>query len=524
MKKINYRGYTLSLLLLLGAACSQEDIDLKEPETTTDTSCEDATAGSADFTKFVVIGDALTTGFQAGALFTEGQNNSLGKILNKQFECAGGSATFNQPDINSVNGYNSTNSNPGAGIILGRLVLFDSDGSGPKTASPTPAGYPGVPAPYNTADIPTAYTGDKTKLNNFGVPGIILGQILTAATGGPNAPANPAYNGLYARFASVPGTSTILGDAIGAQGTFFLFWAGNGDVLAYAVAGGSGPVSPTDPNAFSEQYNLAINSILGSNANIKGVVGNIPDVATIPHFTTVKWNAIPLDAATAGTVTTNLANNYNAFLDQIASAGAITAAERDLRKISYAAGQNPILLTDETLTDLSPYMQGPAAGLLPYAKARQTKNTDLVPLSAGAILGTTVGGNAQMVYGVTVPLEDKYILTSTEVNEIRTRTTALNNIIKGVVESNSRLALADVNSTFSALVTATAEVKSGVTITPTLTPPTGAFSEDGIHPNSRGYAYVANVFINAINAKFGSTVPQVNLGMYKGTGLPVSPQ
>jgi hypothetical protein len=254
------------------------------------------------------------------------------------------------------------------------------------------------------------------------------------------------------------------------------------------------------------------------------VVGNIPDVATIPHFTTVKWNAIPLDAATAATVTTNLANNYNGFLDQIASLGIITAAERDLRKVSYAAGQNSILLTDETLTDLSPYMQGEAAALLPYAKARQTKNTDLVPLSAGAILGTTVGGNAQMVYGVTVPLEDKYILTSTEVTEIRTRTTALNNIIKGTVESNSRLALADVNATFSALVTATAEVKSGVTITPTLTPPTGAFSEDGIHPNSRGYAYVANIFINAINAKFGSTVPQVNLGLYKGTGLPVSPQ
>ncbi len=522
MKKINYRGYTLSLLLLVGA-CSQEDIDLKAPETTTDTSCEDATAGSADFSKFVVIGDALTAGFQAGALFTEGQNNSLGKILNKQFECAGGSATFNQPDINSVNGFNSTNSNVGAGVILGRLVLFDSDGAGSKTASPTPAGYPGVPAPYNTADLPAAYTGDKTKLNNFGVPGIILGQILTAFTGGPST-GNPAYNGLYARFASSPGTSTILGDAIAAQGTFFLFWAGNGDVLAYAVAGGSGPVGLTTTDNFSAQYNAAINGLLGSNTNLKGVVGNIPDVATIPHFTTVKWNAIPLDAATASNVTTNLANNYNAFLDQVAAAGAITAAERDLRKVSYAAGQNPILLTDETLTDLSPYMQGPAEGLLPYAKARQTKNTDLVPLSAGAILGTTIGGDASKVYGVTVPLEDKYILTSTEVTEIRTRTTELNSIIKGAVESNSRLALADVNSTFSALVTATAEVKSGVTITPTLTPPTGAFSEDGIHPNSRGYAYVANVFINAINAKFGSTVPQVNLGLYKGTGLPVSPQ
>jgi hypothetical protein len=66
-------------------------------------------------------------------------------------------------------------------------------------------------------------------------------------------------------------------------------------------------------------------------------------------------------------------------------------------------------------------------------------------------------------------------------------------------------------------------VVNGVTITPALTPPTGVFSEDGVHPNSRGYAYMANVFIDAINAKFGATIPKANLGDYKGTGLPINP-
>ena len=66
-------------------------------------------------------------------------------------------------------------------------------------------------------------------------------------------------------------------------------------------------------------------------------------------------------------------------------------------------------------------------------------------------------------------------------------------------------------------------VANGVTITPNFTPPTGAFSEDGVHPNSRGYAFLANVYIDAINAKFGATIPHASLADYKGIGLPVHP-
>jgi hypothetical protein len=49
------------------------------------------------------------------------------------------------------------------------------------------------------------------------------------------------------------------------------------------------------------------------------------------------------------------------------------------------------------------------------------------------------------------------------------------------------------------------------------------FSEDGVHPNSRGYAFMANTFISAINAKFTSTIPAVDISKYLGTGLPVNP-
>jgi hypothetical protein len=543
MKKIKYLGYTLALLLAF-QACEQETIDRTTPDPdTTNTgaepNCTGASAGSANFSKFVAIGNSLTAGFQAGALFTEGQNNSLGKILATQFTCVGGGA-FNQPDINSVNGFNSTYSNIGAGVIRGRLILFDSDGAGKKTATPVPAGTPGVPAPYNTADAPTPFAGDKSKLNNFGVPGIILGQVLTPLTGGPSN-GNPAYNGLYARFASNPGTSTILGDAIAANGTFFLFWLGNNDVLGYAISGASGAIPMTSEENFSTQYNGAITTLLGSNPDLKGVVGNIPDVTTIPYFLTVLYNAIPLHDTTATQLNAG-ATLYNAVLDGLKDAPFnLPAAEMDARKISFTAGNNRILITDETLNDLGDEFDMIQAGggmtaeqrsfLVSYEQVRQANATDLITLSAGGILGTTADDPVVVgelivpqIYGVTVPLADQYVLIPTETAAIKQRTAAFNTIIAAAAAgSNNRIALADVNSTFTALVQARAQVVNGVTITPSFAPPTGAFSEDGVHPNSRGVGYMANIFIDAINAKFGASVPKVNLSKYKATGLPVNP-
>jgi hypothetical protein len=206
-------------------------------------------------------------------------------------------------------------------------------------------------------------------------------------------------------------------------------------------------------------------------------------------------------------------------------AGVLTAAEVTARTLTYVAGQNPILITDETLTDLTPYMAGPYAGLLPYAKARQTTATDLIPLTAGGILGTEVGGNPQLVNGVTVPLADKYVLIPSETTAILTATADFNASINAVAAGYStRIAVADVNAAFSSFVTNQIIAADGVFITPTFTPPTGAFSEDGVHPNSRGYAYLANIFIDAINAKFGATVPHASLAEYGGVGLPLIPQ
>jgi hypothetical protein len=545
MKKIKYSYIALATILMVGS-CKQEVIETTPPEAPTSTT---PSKGSADFTKFVAVGSSFTAGMQAQALFNESQANSLPRIMARQFETVGGPATFNQPDINSVNGFNPISSNVGIGLILGRLVLFDPDGTGPRSAGPaaahapsvsvtcpSPVTTPATPAPYNTADLPTAYTGNKAALNNFSVPLIYTAQTLTPATGGPNPGANPAANPAftpyYQRFASNPSSngttgSTIIGDAKVAAGSFYLIWLGIDDVLLYAATGADGATTGTYPmtdvGAFTTYYNGAIATLLGG-TTFKGVVGNIPDFTSLPYFYTVTWNNVTLDAATAASVTSNLDVNYNAFLDGMVANNIITDAERTKRRLTHVAGKNGILMTDEELTNLAPYMAGPYAGLAPFARARQATATDLVPLAAGSVLGTCFGGSPTAVLGVSYPVSDQYILTATETTNILARTASLNNVITtAVAGSAGRLVVADVRKAYNDFVAAKGAVSDGVFITPSFAPPTGAWSEDGLHPNARGYAFTANVFIDAINSGFQANVPKANLAAYSATGLPVVP-
>lgn len=513
--------------------CDGSDPNIICPPAPIDDCLDDASAGSIDLTKFVAIGNSLGAGYQAAALFTEGQNNSLPKILATQFACAGGNPTFNQPDIGSVNGFNALFSNVGLGVILGRLVLFE-DANG--DILPTPAGTPGLPPPFNTADLPGPYTGDKSALNNFSVPGILLGQALIPETGGPPSsdPGSP-YSPYYARFASDPGTSTILGDAIAAQGTFYFFSLGVNDVLGYAIGGASQEAIFTSASDFETQYNIAFGSLLAALPNAKGVVLNIPDPLLLPYFNLVPWDAIELDPTLAGALNAAFAG-FNAALDGLVANGLISADDAAIRKVSYKAGVNPILIVDEDLEDLGPYFDGllgmglideeQRAALAPYEQARPMQQGEFATFPAALTLGRPLDpGNPNSIHGVVVPAGDQYIITRTEAETIRERTAAFNQTIStAVAGSGGRYALADVHTKLTAFANTGIDFSHGVVLTPSLDPPTGVFSEDGVHPNSRGYAYLANFIIDTINQAFGASIPHANVGEYGATMLPIAAQ
>lgn len=485
----NIKNYILLISLGLVTACQYEfpDESLAEP-----------TPGQANFSKMVSVGNSLTAGFMDGTLYNRGQQNSFAVILADQMRVVGG-GDFNVPDINSENGFYTMGPN---NTPLGRLIL---------TINPT-TGATG-PAPIGPGDLPGPYTGDKASLNNFGIPGITLGTAMLPATGGPNILQNPAYNPYYARMASNPGTSTIIGDAAAAMsngGTFFTFWLGNNDVLGYAIGGASNPAILTTDTDFQQRLNAALNLMLQANPEAKGAVANITNLNVLPYFNLVPWNALPLSAENAAQANQGYAL-YNGGLAQLQAAGLISAEERELRTINFVAGQNGFVIEDETLSNLR------AMGL---PSIRQSRNTDKATLTLSSVLGQPVGGNPQLIRGVSFPVEDQYVLLPSEQQEIQTKINTFNGFIAAAVSANSeRLVLADVKDLLDRIATGGVNA-GGQTLTASILPPNGGFSLDGVHPNARAHAFVANSFIEAINAKWGANIPRVNPNAYVGNDLP----
>ena len=488
MKKIT-RNIAFGSIIGMAFSCTYDF-----PETPT----SEPSQGEADFSKMVVIGDGIAAGFMDGALYNRGQQNSFAVQMAAQMETINGSG-FNVPSINSENGFFAVG--PG-GVPLGRLILRTQNGT---TA----------PAPIGTGDFPGPFSGDKASLNNFSVPNMTLGLALIPQTGGPNVPQNPAYNPYYARFATQPGVSTPIGDAASALangGTFFTFWLGSSDVLGYAVGGASNPALLTSVSDFTGRFNAALGTLLATVPEAKGAVGNIPDLNVLPYFNLVPWNSLPLDAQTAAFVNQNFAA-YNGGLVQLETMGAISAEERSLRTVNFVAGLNGYLMTDENLTDLTGF------GL---PSIRQSNSSDKSTLTLSQVLGQPVNNNPQSIRGVSYPVEDTYVLTTVEQNEVQSRIDAFNQIIQSAVQSSdARLVLVDVKSFLNQVLQGGVRF-NGQALTASIIPPNGGISVDGIHPNGRAHAFIANEFIEKINAKWGSNIPLINPNTVVGNDLPIN--
>ena len=48
----------------------------------------------------------------------------------------------------------------------------------------------------------------------------------------------------------------------------------------------------------------------------------------------------------------------------------------------------------------------------------------------------------------------------------------------------------------------------------------GFYSVDGIHPNTRGYAMIANEYMEVINASYGANLKPVAISNYRGITFP----
>jgi hypothetical protein len=232
-----------------------------------------ATSGSADFTRFISLGNSLTAGYADGGLYLAGQQNSFPAIMAQQMKLAGG-GDFTQPL------FTMAQKNGSGYLKYGGLSASGTPNLIPVTTELGIRGVAAIPG-FGNVILYTKYTGP---INNYGVPGIKLRDIKLSVYGN--------VNGYFERL--LPGnagtnSTTYLDFATTTPFTFFSNWLGNNDALGYATSGGVGDVL-TPKADFAMYYTELITRLTAGGA--KGVVATVPDVSTIPFFNTVTVSAI----------------------------------------------------------------------------------------------------------------------------------------------------------------------------------------------------------------------------------------
>lgn len=432
MKNNKFIG--LSFIAIIAISCTKTQFD--EFETT---------AGSADFSNYIAVGNSLTQGFQDNGLHNEKgqQNNSYPAILAQQMKLANSSLNFKQPTV----------SGNGSGYIHlewinNEIELVDVNASSSWGANGDASW-----------DI-------NTKYNNLGVSGIRLTDCLPTDGDLFSGTINQVINssnpmGGFLDWGSTFSPITYLDHIKASNATFFTCWLGNNDVLGWATSGGDdgditippfGTISlsaMTDPSVFSYKYDSILTAF--HNMGAKGVCATIPDVTSIPFFTTVTLEAVG----------------------------------------------------DDVWIEEGPYSSNPG-------NVRLATKDDLLTLYASSDLGDGIG------FTQANPIPHGNVLDRDEVIISQTRTNELNNEIKAMAAKHG-FPVVDMFEYMK-------ELKSGITIDGVDYDAKfiegGGFSLDGIHPNTRGYALVANKFIEVINNNYGSNIPPVVVANYSGIYFP----
>ncbi len=549
MKKIKFKYSWLPLVFLGLTAC---DVNNDLDPITEEIEVVELNANGLDLSNYVAVGASFTAGFTDNALFIAAQESSFPNILSKKFGLAGG-GDFTQP----LMGDNIGGLLFGTTAIQGPRLYFD--GNGPTSLDATP-----------TTNIINTLP---SQMNNYGIPGAKSYHFVAPGLGSLNAVPLGRANPYFARFASSP-TATVIGDVVTNQPTFFtLSEIGGNDVLGYALAGGTGvdqkgnldpstygAADITDPDLFANIFSNMVDGLTANGA--KGVVANLPYITTLAHFTTVPYNPLdPTDGSDAGNqlaAQIPLLNNVYGAINQI-----YVGAGQGERAIVFSADKaNAIVVYDENATDLSmaitttlagsptfiPFVEslGLPAAAAPlvaqllgqqYGKARSATSEDLFVLPSRAVIGkvdeaaaaalvtqsrgllpVTLAGQFS-ARGVTLPLGDRWVLTPQEQTSIKEATDKYNATIKAVADAKD-LAFVDFKTVLQEAATTGLQFDQFLMNTGFVSG--GLISLDGVHLTGRGYALMANKFLGAIDAKYGSNFTEATNGLAKAENYPTN--
>ncbi len=493
----NYKYIGLFLLSLGIASCDvNNELDAIPEDAIAEVQLD---VNGLDFSSYIAVGASFTAGFTDNGLFKSGQENSFPNILAKKF-----GAEFNQPLMNDNYGGLIVGGNPVIHPVTGNRLFTERlvfGGSGPVPLQSV------NPAAMSTTDF--ALNNPTGPLNNFGVPGAKSFHLIAPGFGSlANFPT--AANPYAIRLTGSTPDKSILELAEDQNPTFFtLSEVGGNDVLGYATSGGDGSNPITDTATFDYALNVLVDGLTANGA--KGAIGNLPDITSLSFFTTVAYNAIPLGEPHVTALNTGYAA-YNGGIQQaFAYLVAYTPMTQEMadaeiakRTITFSVGQNAVVIMDENLTDLTAINPG-------LISMRQATADDLILLTAAGLLPN--GGGTQ------IPLSDTYVLLPEEQMEIASATDAYNASIASIASSKG-LALVDLNSVLNEATTSGISFDSYVLNTNLVTG--GLVSLDGVHLTARGYAYMANSFLKAIDATYGSNFSTATNGLAKAGDYPTN--
>jgi hypothetical protein len=408
-----------------------------------------ASLGSLTVSSYVAVGNSLTAGFQSNALYESSQIYSYPNLIARELNASGATINFVQPLW----------SDPGTPIagtsIAARYEILSLVGPKIGPAGRT-AGAPEnltYPAPYNNLAVPGAFIYDFLNATNGN-------NCYSALGGSPNALFTSTLRAGGSQFTQ---TVALKPDLV-------TFWLGNNDVLGYATSGGAIPF--TSPTLFAGLYGLALDSLrvrVGTKTVI--LVGNIPDVTSIPFFKTIPSRGLVLRQGQADSLN--------------AATGGV---------FHFTAGANGFLAVTGT-------------------GVKKLGANDYVLLTCSQDSLKLAG------WGSTKPIPNQYVLDSVETAAAKSTVASYNAAIVAVAASHNAVVV-DINAVL-ANIAANGVMYAGQELTADYVIG-GVFSLDGVHPTSKGQGLIANEFIRMMNLKLGTNISFVDIGTLPGIPAPLS--
>jgi len=428
--------------------------------------------GSVDASVYVAIGNSVTAGYQNGALYEGAQKYSFPNLLAERL-----GTNFVQPLVME----------PGTGQRISIVSM------NPVTLATAPSSL-----------VPLVNASHPEPFNNLGIPGAVLADATDETDFAQNSASrgNPFF--LQVLRDQQQFGKSIIKQALGRtpQPTLITFWMGNNDVLGFATSGGISPAAPVPANAFDLYITSALTALRQGAPQATILVANIPDVGSLPFFTTVGpalnsalktiipqrpdsmklWYQVRL---LPNPDSTNFMRPKNVLVT--------------LPGMAYAPYLG--LPTGKYYRDLAARRQEPIANVIPagvdttYPFALHPKNPwpDALTLD---LTEQTLAENAIQSYNSSV---------ESAINRLNNKPGQPN---LGLVDMNALFAGIHRNGYVIAGETFTTQFISG-----------GLFSLDGIHPSSKGQAVIANEFIRAMNRTYSGT----NLALIDVSKIPGIP-